>query len=196
MVPDQNEVENCLKRIESELYNIVHASWNDWLQSTEFGRTRFARTRANIVWDRMIDRALNLLPDLQDVQYIKLPNTVFFIANNTVQFRFKKGDAKGLSSNYPTPQAIAYHDHEQILLPFLKDLIRVEIVYLLNKTESYVENVFVVARNRNNIAWHYNIFGTAKIENFPKTEKQKTEIADLLRFHNNDEEKKSKRKGD
>ena len=158
-LPNKEEVKNHLSKIESDIYHIVSGAWEDWIDSTESKRARFPRTRANIIWDRMIDRALDFAARFPGIKVINHQNqTMSFVINNSVLFRFKKGNSKGLSQNYPTQLALAFHDHahQQLLFRGI-EYSRVEIVYILNSLETKIKNIQVIARNRNQVLWGYNI---------------------------------------
>jgi hypothetical protein len=184
LVPNKDEVENVLKPVESDLFKIVHGAWQDWLQSSEVGRVRFPRTRANIVWDRMIDRALEVLPSKPGVRFIYHYQTVSFVAQERVLFRFKKGDEKGLSGNFPTQLSLAYHDHSTNIELFGPvDLLRVQVVYVVNALETDLEDVLVVARDGGKVAWTYGIMPVFDAdEEFPRTAVQRTSPDQLVRI--------------
>lgn len=71
-------------------------------------------------------------------------------------FRFKKADEAGHSSNVATRPALAFHDHEQNLFGLPK-VHRVEVVYELNRLETQIDDICVVARNGDQIAWEYSL---------------------------------------
>ena len=79
-----------------------------------------------------------------------------FLVRNTVLFRFKKADETGRSSNVATQLALAFHNHEQDLSG-LPEVQRVEVVYKLNRLETQVDDICVVARNGDQIAWEYSL---------------------------------------
>jgi hypothetical protein len=188
--PIRDDVEKVLKRIEPELYEIVKGAWQDWLESSEVGRTRFTRTRANLVWDRMVDRAFEKFSQDPNIAYIIQFHTVKFIVGNHVLFRFKKGDLKGLSHNFQTQLALAFHDHNTLLFG---DFARVEVVYVLNELETQIKRVCVVARNNDTVLWVYDIMPqNAVIEDFPMAPIQRTSPEELVQVR--DEEKVVKKK--
>ncbi len=185
--PIRDEVEPILKPFEPHLCEIVLGAWEDWMESSEAERYLFPRTRATIVHDRMVDRALRLLPSLPGINYIERDQTVSFILDDQVLFRFKKGDSSGLSRNFPTQQALAFHDHQRSLFGPL-EWIRVEVVYVLNRFKTCVENVFIVARDGSKIAWLYDILPeaatTGKIETAPA---RQVDIEQLVRLRDPEE---------
>ncbi|MFN3634783.1 MAG: hypothetical protein ACK4UZ_03515 [Rhizobium rhizophilum] len=87
--------------------------------------------------------------------------TMKFLVRNEVLFRFKKADATGRTSNVATQLALAFHDHEQDLFG-LPEVQRVEVVYKLNRLETQVEDVCVVARNGDSVAWEYSLLDASE----------------------------------
>ncbi len=175
--PTKEDVLNVLQDVEYDLYNIVTGAWRDWLECSEFGRTRFSRTRANIVWERMIDRAYQALTGFPNIEFIERNNTVYFVVNSRVLFRFKKGDIAGLSNNYPTQTALDFHDHNT---PLFDDIFfsRVEVVYALDKSELQVEKVFIIARDGEKVIWDHELLpqGVVEVPMMPKEKQQATPL--------------------
>ena len=184
IVPNKDEVKSVLKPVESDLFKIVHGAWQDWLQSSEVERVRFPRTRANIVWDRMIDRALEVLPSKPGIRIMYHYQTVSFVVDDKVLFRFKKGDEKGLSRNFPTQLALAYHDHSTNIGLFGPvELLRVQVVYVLNHLETDIQDVLVIGRNGSKVVWTYGIMPRFDaIEELPRTPIHRTSPDQLVRI--------------
>ena len=84
-----------------------------------------------------------------------------FLIRDTVLFRFKKADGTGRSSNVTTQLALAFHDHDQDLFG-LPEVQRVEVVYKLNRLETQIVDICVVARNGDQIAWEYSLLGAGE----------------------------------
>lgn len=191
--PIKEDVERTLKRIEPELFKIVQGAWGDWQEMSEKWRTTFPRTRANWVWDRMINRAYSVFSQGTGIKFIEQFNTVSFIIDNNVLFRFKKGDIKGISHNYPTQLALAYHNHDEMLFFPDMDLSRVEVVYALNEnqTQTEIERICIVARKRNQILWAYDIKPQViAIEEIPITPIQRISPEDLVQVREVKEDSK------
>jgi hypothetical protein len=178
-IPLEENVLKVLKYIERDLYDIVTGAWQDWLKCSEFGRTRFSRTRANIVWERMIDRAYQVFSGDKRIDFIERNNTVFFVVDNRILFRFKKGDFSGLSHNYPTQTAIDFNDHDILLFDDV-DLSRVEIGYVLDKSEIQIETVSIVARNDLKVLWSHEILPQGIVIEAPIPSATKTPTEPLV----------------
>jgi hypothetical protein len=155
-VPNQADVEACLTRLEPALQRIVLGAWDEWMGSGQAAVVQFPRTRANLVWDYIVRRARDEFGDIAGVVAIEGGQTLGFLCDDRVLFRFKKGDGNGLSRNYPTPLALAYHDHDENLLG-LPDVMRVEVVYILNHLKTAVTHIQVVCREGGKIIWGYDI---------------------------------------
>ncbi len=185
MFPPEHEVKETLRLVHQSIYDVMYGAWEDWLESTEFTRTRTSRTRANIVWDQMINRAFAIFEDDPRVKIIEHYGTVSFIFDGLVLLRFKKGDDNGHSMNYPTQTALAFHDHEgerQLNLFGPEDYYRVEATYVLDALRLEINNVLIGARdNSKKYGWQYEIYPDGTLaEEIPFPTPQETTAPRLL----------------
>lgn len=160
-IPSQTTVRPILDEIRDHIVSAVLHAWDDWLASGFVGIWRCKRSRANFVWEQIIDRAQTTLMGHDAVHVINGNETMKFLVRNEVLFRFKKADATGRTSNVATQLALAFHDHEQDLFG-LPEVQRVEVVYKLNRLETQVEDVCVVARNGDSVAWEYSLLDASE----------------------------------
>lgn len=154
-IPSEATVRPILDEIRAPVVSAIHEAWEDWLASNLNGVWRYKRSRANFVWEQIIERANNALLDHGAVHVIDGHETMKFLVRDTVLFRFKKADETGRSSNVTTQLALAFHDHDQNLLD-LPEVQRVEVVYKLNRLETQIDDICVVARNGDQIVWEYS----------------------------------------
>lgn len=154
--PTQEAVRPILDPIAADLVAVVHGAWSDWLESGHGGTWRCKRSRANFVWEQMIDRAHRAFSEDPFIHIIEGAETMRFLIKDEVLFRFKKADDTGRSSNVATQLAIDFHDHEKDLLG-LPEVQRVEVVYKLNRLETAIADVCVVARDSNRVLWEYSL---------------------------------------
>lgn len=154
--PSQTTVRPILDEIRDEIVSAILQAWDDWLASDYIGIWRCKRSRANFVWEQIIDRAQIALIGHDAVHMIDGNETMKFLVQGEVLFRFKKADVTGRTSNVATQRALAFHDHEQDLFG-LPEIQRVEVVYKLNRLETQVDDVCVVARDGNLVAWEYSL---------------------------------------
>lgn len=155
-VPRKEIVQSVLSSHRESIAGAVLGGWRDWFESPYIGAWRCRRSRANFVWEQIIRRAHFLFDGVPSVRVIEGHETFKFLVNNTVLFRFKKGDDAGLSANIPTQLALAFHDHDKNLLD-LPPVHRVDIVYRLNRLETAIDDVIVVARDEKKLAWSYSL---------------------------------------
>src|SRR6056297_1577189 len=155
-IPSEATVRPILNEVRVPIVAAIYEAWEDWLASDRNGVWRYKRSRANFVWEQIIERANNALLDHADVHVIDGHETMKFLVRGSVLFRFKKADETGRSSNVATQLALAFHDHEQDLFG-LPEVQRVEVVYKLNRLETQIDDICVVARNGDQIAWEYSL---------------------------------------
>lgn len=152
----QEEVQALLKPLHSRMARIVLDAWDDWKQKSHEIGNRFARTSANVVFERIIARAIPEFDSMPGM-YIKTGHqTVHFLYQSAVLFRFKKGDENGLSRNYPTQTALAFNDQNCDLFG-APGISRIDVVYQLDRLATRVADVAVVARHESNVLWSYSI---------------------------------------
>lgn len=155
-IPSEATVRPVLDEISEQIVSAIRGAWEDWLASDRSGVWRYKRSRANFVWEQIIERANNALLGADAVHVIDGHETMKFLVQDTVLFRFKKADETGRSSNVATQLALAFHDHDEDLFG-LPEVQRVEVVYKLNRLETQIEDICVVARNGDQIAWEYSL---------------------------------------
>ena len=157
-VPQRGYVERILDPHRQVIVNAVQGAWEAWRASPYPGRWH-SRSRANFVWEEIIDRASRAFIEMPDVRIIGRNATYGFLIDDRVFFRFKKADGNWLSTNIPTQRALAFHDHDQDLpnLPGLPEVQRVEVLYKLNRLETQIADIRVGARNRNVTIWWFSL---------------------------------------
>ena len=166
-VPRRDVVQPIIERHRAPILAAVLGAWDDWLKSPHPGVWRCKRSRANFVWEQIIERALLEFDDVPAVHIIKGYETFKFLVEHQVLFRFKKGDQSGLTANVPTQLALAFHDHNQDMLD-LPEVHRVDVVYQLNQLETAIADVIIVAREEDVVVWSYSLLGVgAKVVLLP-----------------------------
>lgn len=171
-VPDQTKVHETLEPIESDLAKIPLLAFQGWLQCPDYIYSgNHPRIRANIVWGRMIHIAKELFSNKPGITFLYHHGTVSIEVDglgHAVLFRYKKADRTGKSRNIQTFLSDAYHDHSmRYLFDDMFDPDRIEVVYILNKLGSGIEDVRIVGRNRNYMAWAYSIMPKADVFTLP-----------------------------
>jgi hypothetical protein len=164
-LPNESMVHDLLRPYFSALAEAVQGAWTDWQGSTEFSRTRYPRTRANIVWEGMQRHARVNLASHSAIRAVERHQSVAFLVADQVLVRFKKGNAHGLSRNISTRLALKYHDPRQASL--IGEVCRVEVVYQLNLLNTQVSDILIVARNRDEVVWSFSIMPNGDVVQLP-----------------------------
>ena len=155
-IPNQAVVQPLLDEIRDQIVAAIHEAWADWMASDHVSVWRCKRSRANFVWEQIIDRAFAELVGHDAVHVIDGHETMKFLVRDEVLFRFKKADETGRTANVSTQLALAFHDHDQGLFG-LPEVQRVEVVYKLNKLETAIQDICVVARDGDRVVWEYSL---------------------------------------
>ena len=144
--------------------------------STEFADLAWWRrktTRAALVWEYAVQAAIEALAGDPGVRVVRHHDTVSFVFDDTVLVRFKKANIELKTSNYPTFLAQLFHDHEVDDLFGLGELQRVEAAYVLNRFQTGITWVGMVARDKRQVLWNFELApaeGTEVIEFAPRPE--------------------------
>lgn len=155
-IPNQAVVKPIMDEISNAIVAIIRESWDDWMASEYVGVWRCKRSRANFVWEQITGKANDALMDHDEIHIIEGAETLKFLMKDQVLFRFKKADNAGRTANVATQMALAFHNHNQDLFG-LPEVQRVEVVYKLNRLETAVQDICVVARDGDRVAWEYSL---------------------------------------
>lgn len=154
---DEQAVRAVLAKYESVIFKSVQDGWNDWLDSSLSGRLLFqARSRACLVYDFIVQRAMSAIDGDAAVRVIRRDETAKFIFAGTVALRFKKANDNGLGSNIQTQATLGFVEQQQEF-PGFPDVHKVEVVYVLNRLQTRIDEVFVTARDGDTRLWSYSI---------------------------------------
>lgn len=163
-LPIQHQVLSTLQPYAGVVVNSVMKGWSESQDVAMRSPWLMRRTRANVVWEGIVRNAISCFDGDPTVIVRRRYETYDFLVNETVLFRFKKGDSNGFSSNYPTQLAMAFHDHGKNLFG-QPQIQRVDVVYRLNPLETKVSDVLVVARDGDQILWASSLIEFANVSN-------------------------------
>ena len=90
------------------------------------------------------------------MRVIRRDETAKFVVVDQVLLRFKKADDRGLGSNIPTQASLGFIG-QQHDLPGIPNVHKVEVVYALNRLQTQIDRVVVVARDGDALLWDYAI---------------------------------------
>jgi hypothetical protein len=155
-VPLIGDVRRILAPREGTINKIVLDAWDRWWRNPE--RTLLnRRSRACLIHNYMMLSARGAFAGDRGIHIIEGQETLFFLAEDRLLFRLKKGDDHGFSNNISTQASLAFNDPEQMLID-LPPVGRIDITYALNRFETLIDRVLVVARDSDRIAWSYAIY--------------------------------------
>lgn len=163
-LPDLETVQTALKPLEALIISAYRRAWEDW-RNASLTHWR-PRGRANYVWEQAAHYAVTDAAAMANVVTILKNESYHFLVDGAVSFRLKKADQAGFTSNYPTQEAMTFHD-PQLPLSGVPAEHRVEVVYALNASETDIKEILVVARDGDAIAWSYSIVGNDMIIALP-----------------------------
>ena len=159
-VPIEFEVRRLLGPREPVIIRIALDAWARWWRNSE--RTQlYRRSRACLIHNyMMMDANTAFLAD-RGIHIIPGQETSYFLVEDRLLFRFKKGDDRGLSSNIETQASLAFIEPETPLIE-LPDVARVDVAYIVNPLETLIQSLLVVARDGDRPLWSYSIYPRAE----------------------------------
>lgn len=152
---DETVVRTTLQPYEAKLSAAIAGAWDDWKALPLAGQLLFpGRSRACLVFDFFVGRAIAAFDGDAGVHVLRRDETAKFMFGGKVVLRFKKADDSGMGSNIQTQATLKFVDQEQ-QLPGMPDVHKVELVYMLNRLQTQIDEVAVVARDGNVCLWSY-----------------------------------------
>lgn len=147
-----------LQPFADDLVKVVHDAWADWLTNPIAPNMQNKRVRADVVWNQMITHAKGRLDGYSGVRVKSMAPWDGVMIADKIFVRLKKADDRLFSRNYPTQSAMAFVDQDQDLF---EGIARADLVYVLDASETEIERVAVVQRDKNRIAWVVDLMGEA-----------------------------------
>jgi hypothetical protein len=142
---------------EEKIERALARAWEDWFEDPRRSMySRWPRTRANMVFERIAARLQEEFADDPQVQFHFQDETIKVVFDDSVLVRFKKADEDGFGCNITTQATIAFCE-AQADLPGLPGLQKVEILYHLNDLQTYVSGITVQARDGDMRLWAYSL---------------------------------------
>lgn len=164
---DEDIVRSVLAPYETKLFQAMHGAWEDWKALGLAGRLLFlGRSRACLVHDFIVQRAIAAFTGDAAVRTIRRDETAKFVFAGQVALRFKKADDNGLGSNIKTEATLDFVEQQQEL-PGIPNVHKIEVVYILNRLQTQIERVVVVARDGDVRLWNYVIAPATTAEIVP-----------------------------
>jgi hypothetical protein len=151
---------------EARINRAYAKAWNDWWENPNRQTFRWARSRANDLFEYLARHLANEFSTDTGVRFIYHRESFKLIMDERLIVRFKKANMNGVGSNIATEIELDFCEL-QTDLPGFPGLQKVEIVYELNVTETAISDIAVVARNGEKRFWSYSIPGTGGAEVIP-----------------------------
>lgn len=136
-------VSEILEPFAEPLFRIGAVPFERWLSEYPNRELHPPRTRANILYDLMVDQARREFRGVRGTEIIEPPSGVTLLAiAERVCIRFKKLDEDSLPSNNPT-QAVRDWENGEDLPGIPSALQRLALGYRLNRLQTAVKDVLV-----------------------------------------------------
>jgi len=113
-------------------------------------------TTAELVWEHTVENAAAAFADDPGIRVVHHHDTVSFLIDDAVLVRIKKANLQLQTRNYPTQQALQFHEHDVDLFGH-PGMQRVEAVYVPNRFETDIDWIGIVANDQNSILWQFEL---------------------------------------
>ncbi|CAM5275619.1 hypothetical protein ATER59S_00151 [Aquamicrobium terrae] len=178
-----------------KFYNALVEGWDafDKLYPQRHRWIRKSSTR-HMVWEEVARRLKALAADDPGVVVLEHQDTLSLIIEDEVLFRLKHADPALITQNYPTPEAVAFDDHDIDLFGY-EGLQRVRLCYVLDAYESALIWVGIAAHSKGHFLWKIelnNVGAVAAPERLPLAEKE-ADTTKLARLKKDSAEEKKKK---
>lgn len=157
-VPTYEEAREVISPIrEAKLIRAFDLAWQDWETCPVRGKfSRWPRTRANMLFERLADRMVEQFSDDGGVRFVFEDETVKIVFDERIVGRVKKANANGLGDNIQTTAVLQFVE-AQADIPGLEGLRKLEFVYVLNTLQTAIEGVMAQARDGDLFLYRYRI---------------------------------------
>jgi len=155
-VISQTAAESAIRPFADDFVYVMQSAWSDWREGPYAAQMQRKSVRAMLVWNQMLTHAKRRLEGREGIRVETLAPWEGILLGNDIFIRMKKADEKLLSRNYPTQSALAFVDQTQDLFG---GIARLELVYLLDSSETHIERIVLVQRHKKAVAWMIDLLG-------------------------------------
>lgn len=152
----QAVAEQAITPFTEDLVHIVQTAWIDWRDGPFAAQMQRKSVRAMMVWNQMITHAKRRFDGRDGIRVETFAPWEGILLGTNVFIRMKKADEKLLSRNYPTRSALAFIDQTQDMFG---GIVRLELVYLLDDSETSVDRIVLVQRHKKSVVWMIDLLG-------------------------------------
>jgi hypothetical protein len=152
-------------------------------------------TMRALFWEFAVDKLIELTTGDPGLHIIEHNDTISFIFDDAVLVRLKKANISLATSNYPTPTAEMFHEHEVDLFGF-SGLQRVEAIYIPNRFDTDIIWMGIAAHDADRDLWHFELPApmVAPVPMLPQPVHPPT--AELAKLKNQAKDEKTEKDGD
>ena len=154
------EAEEILGPYRDRLNRCIQHGWDAW--KTDYLPKHHIlgpRSRAAIVFDEIVNRAMEEFSDVPDVKPLRLSNSFMLYIGDRITLRFKKIKRNGRCSNIHTKQQVLFLAQAQMRLPTMLDGTLVHAGYTLDDLQQEVLRKTVVCQLHNHVLWQLSLSG-------------------------------------
>jgi hypothetical protein len=185
--------EERLKPHKARLETCIQHGWNAWSQDYAHKHHILrARSRATIVFDEIVAKAMLEFDGLEGVNFRLKGNSFLLFIGNDIILRFKKIGRKGQCSNVQTRQQFLFQT-QQMVFENMQPATLLHAGYALDSPQLNILRKLVVCQCDNEILWTMELVAETPVLAMPKTQKPKP-ITARPRFIATDKQKKEEPK--
>ena len=154
MMLSRREAADLLTPYLESIQECIEAAWSCY-RSKAYERFRpiFSdRTRANIVYDLIIDEAHRRFDDVRGVEFHEQNGLIVLGVGKEILLKFKKLDSRGLSRTYPTQQSLRF-DMQDVLPGFPAQRTNLIVGYQLDDLKTEITEILVTCPYGATMLW-------------------------------------------
>lgn len=157
MLPRIEDVRPLIRDFEPRIRGAMESAWGKWLEVA--CRVSYSkRSRASVVFDFMLENAINEFIEDPEVHIFEEGQTAKFLFRDRVLGRFKKASRNGLGANIETQRDLQFINNPQCKLPgMLPAIYSVEFCYTLNQLETQMALITANARINKLRLWSFEL---------------------------------------
>lgn len=157
-VPTHDEARDILTpERERKLVQAFLDAWDDWYTCPfRVAYSRWPRTRANMVFERLADRLQEQFADDIAVRFVFRHETIKIVFDEFIVVRVKKANSLGVGQNIETAATAQFVD-AQMEIDGLAGLKKVEVVYALNRLQTAIRSIVAHAHDGDMQIWVWTL---------------------------------------
>ncbi|UGA36172.1 hypothetical protein JOS77_16940 [Chromobacterium haemolyticum] len=136
------------------LADIPYDAFDSWKANPMATKVVTRSVESMGIWNEMVRFAEERFEGHPRAKWVKLKAQFGLLIDQRFFIRFKKGNTRRKSSNYPTLTALQFHDQEVDI--FGATTHRMEVLYVLDKAGVKIESVLLVQRHKGRIVVELN----------------------------------------